>query len=50
MRRAILAVLPGDPPIEQAGMFELVLDPTLAQELGIDIPPSIPLRADRVIA
>lgn len=50
MRRAILAALPGDPPIEQADMFDRVADPTLAQELGIDIPPSIPLRAGRVIA
>jgi putative tryptophan/tyrosine transport system substrate-binding protein len=40
---------PADLPIEQATVFELVINRRVAQKLGVTVPPSVMVRADRVI-
>jgi hypothetical protein len=39
---------PGDLPMERAAQFELTIDLKMAQELGLTIPESLLLRADKV--
>ena len=40
---------PGDLPVEQVSEYQLVVNLSIARELGIDVPRSLLLRADEVI-
>jgi putative ABC transport system substrate-binding protein len=47
--RVLKGANPGELPIEQPTRFQLTLDLETARGLGLNVPPSVLLRADEVI-
>ena len=49
MDKILKGAEPGDLPIEQPTKVELVVNAGTAKALGLAIPPSVRLQADRIV-
>ena len=47
--RILMGAKPADMPVEESTKFEFVINVSTAKALGLDIPPSLLLHADRVV-